>query len=57
VYSRPGNYLDEHKEIVIALKGRDPQIVESVIRKHIENDWKYYSQQYQAALSNVKSNF
>lgn len=52
VYSRPRDYLDEHKEIVKALKGRDAYIVESVIRKHIENDWNYYSRQYQAALNN-----
>ena len=51
VYSRPRDYLDEHKEIVKALKGNDAQIVESIIRKHIENDWKYYSQQYQAILN------
>lgn len=57
VYSRPGDYLDEHKEIVKAFRAKDAHIVESVIRKHIENDWKYYSQQYQAALSNVKNNF
>ena len=54
VYSRPGDYLDEHKEIVKAFKSKDAHVVESVIRKHIENDWKYYSQQYQAALNQIK---
>jgi DNA-binding GntR family transcriptional regulator len=48
VYSRPRDFLDEHKEIVNTLKSRNPEAVESVIRKHIENDWNYYSQQYQA---------
>jgi len=51
VYSRPRDYLDEHKEVVKALKGNDAHIVERVIRMHIENDWKYYSQQYQAVLN------
>lgn len=50
VYSRPREYLDEHKEIIKALKGRDAAEVESVIRKHIENDWEYYSLQYKAIL-------
>ncbi|MEL1133628.1 GntR family transcriptional regulator [Desulfitobacterium sp. THU1] len=47
LYSRPGDFLDEHKAIVEALAKKDPQRVESVIRKHIENDWKYYSQHNQ----------
>lgn len=56
VFSRPCDFLDEHQEIVKALKGKDAHIVESVIRKHIENDWKYYSEQYQAALIDLKKN-
>lgn len=55
VYSRPRDYLDEHKEIVKAFKSKDAHSVESVIRKHIENDWMYYSQQYQAALSHAEA--
>jgi len=55
VYSRPRDYLDEHKQIVKALKEKDAHIVESVIRKHIENDWKYYSNQYQAALNHEET--
>lgn len=55
VYSRPRDYLDEHKEIVKALKEKDAHIVECVIRKHIENDWKYYSHQYQAALNHEET--
>lgn len=48
LYSRPGDFLDEHKAIVEALAKKDPQRVEFVIRKHIENDWKYYSQHHQS---------
>lgn len=46
VYSRPGDFLIEHKAIVEAFSRKDPQYVESMIRKHIENDWKYYAQHY-----------
>lgn len=51
-YSRPGDYLDEHMGIVNAMKSRDPQIVENVLRKHIENDWKYYLKYYQSVSDN-----
>lgn len=54
-YSRPGDYLDEHMEIVHALKSREPQVVEKVLRKHIENDWKYYHE-YSQSVSNHSSN-
>lgn len=56
VYSRPREYLDEHKEIVKALKGRDASEVERVIRMHIENDWDYYSLQYEKILNHPKDN-
>lgn len=46
IYSRPWDYLEEHKAILEAFSLKDPQQVESMIRKHIENDWKYYSQRY-----------
>ncbi|AGA68036.1 transcriptional regulator [Desulfitobacterium dichloroeliminans LMG P-21439] len=48
LYSRSREYLDEHKEIIDALKDKDPYKVEKVIRKHIEKDWEYYSLQYEA---------
>lgn len=54
VYSRPRDYLEEHKEIVKAFKKKDTHEVENVIRKHIENDWKYYSQQYQSASNRIE---
>lgn len=46
VYSRPGDFLTEHKAIVQAFSRKDSQCVESMIRKHIENDWNYYSHHY-----------
>jgi DNA-binding GntR family transcriptional regulator len=47
-YSRPRDYLDEHLEIVKALKEKNPNAVEDILRKHIQNDWQYYLKQYKA---------
>ncbi|MHB1654439.1 MAG: GntR family transcriptional regulator [Desulfitobacteriaceae bacterium] len=48
-YLRPSDYLDEHREIVNGLREGDPAEVESVLKKHIENDWQYYMEHYQAS--------
>jgi len=42
IYLRPKDYLVEHHEIINALTEKNPENAEKALRKHIENDWKYY---------------
>ncbi|MHB1654435.1 MAG: GntR family transcriptional regulator [Desulfitobacteriaceae bacterium] len=51
IFLRPQDYLNEHREIANALQEGDPARVESLLRKHIENDWKYRLSQYKASSS------
>lgn len=41
VYRRPIDYLLEHKLILQALKNRDSDLVNEIMRMHIENDWLF----------------
>ena len=44
-FNRDKAYLMEHQEIVDALRKRDPDLAESVMRRHIQNDLKFYCSQ------------
>lgn len=44
----PRDCLIEHRMIIQAIKEEDRNLVESLVRKHLENDWKYF---YQGAKS------
>ena len=40
-YKRPIGYLEEHREIVSLLASRETKKVQSIMKYHIEGDWKY----------------
>lgn len=43
-FSRPRDYLEEHRLILSALESKDKIEVEKRVRAHIENDWLYLRQ-------------
>ncbi|WP_423798037.1 GntR family transcriptional regulator [Neobacillus sp. SAB-20_R2A] len=43
-FSRPRDYLEEHRLILDALKSKNKSEVEKLVRIHIENDWSYLKQ-------------
>ncbi len=45
-YSRPRDYLQEHRDIICCLKKRDKYNVQTLVRDHIENDWLYFQKNF-----------
>lgn len=41
IHKRPSSYLEEHGNIIEAIKGRDPKEAELLMRRHIEHVWEY----------------
>lgn len=46
-YKRDHRYLEEHMAVVEALKQRKEDLVEACMRKHIENDRKFYIEMHE----------
>lgn len=49
-FARPKDYLEEHREILSALREGNPSHVEALLRKHIENDCEFHLSRHKASL-------
>ncbi|MDD2496810.1 MAG: GntR family transcriptional regulator [Desulfitobacteriaceae bacterium] len=41
IHKNPGEYLEEHREIIEAIKVRDPKKAEQLMREHVDHCWEY----------------
>lgn len=56
LFNRGLEYMNEHIEIFNALKLRDSNRVEAVVKSHIENDLNFYNSRYELVLKNGNQN-